>query len=131
MTIRNTYVAEAWDKVYNAFEQINFTAYDYDTVKESLLQYLKIYHAENFNDFIESGDLVAVLEIFAMVAEMLAFRVDMLSHESFITTAQRKQSILKLARLISYRASRNIQARGLVKINTVSTTEQIFDSLAQ
>lgn len=129
MTIRNTYVAEAWDKVYNAFEQVNFAAFDYDTVKESLLQYLKIYHAENFNDFIESGDLVAVLEIFAMVAEMLAYRVDMLSHESFITTAQRKQSILKLARLISYRASRNIPARGLVKINTTSTTEVIFDSL--
>lgn len=129
MTIRNTYVAEAWDKVYNAFEQINFTAFDYDTVKESLLQYLKIYHAENFNDFIESGDLIAVLEIFAMVAEMLAYRIDMVSHESFITTAQRKQSILKLARLISYRASRNIPARGLVKMNTISTSEQVFDSL--
>lgn len=129
MTIRNTYVAEAWDKAYNAFEQINFTSYDYDTVKESLLQYLKIYHAENFNDFIESGDLVAVLEIFAMVAEMLAYRIDMVSHENFITTAQRKQSILKLARLISYRASRNIPARGLVKINTISTSEQVFDSL--
>jgi hypothetical protein len=129
MTIRNTYVAEAWDKVYDAFEQINFTAYDYDTVKESLLQYLKIYHAENFNDFIESGDLVAVLEIFAMVAEMLAYRIDMVSHENFITTAQRKQSILRLARLISYRASRNIPARGLVKINTIQTSEQVFDSL--
>lgn len=129
MTIRNTYTAESWDKVYSAFEQINFTAYDYDTVKESLLQYLKIYHAENFNDFIESGDLVAVLEIFAMVAEMLAYRIDMVSHENFITTAQRKQSVLRLARLISYRASRNIPARGLVKINTVQTSEQIFDSL--
>lgn len=129
MTIRNTYVAEAWDKVYNAFEQVNFTAFDYDTIKESLLQYLKIYHAENFNDFIESGDLVAVLEIFAMVGEMLAYRIDMASHENFITTAQRKQSILKLARLISYRASRNIPARGLVKINSVSTSEQVFDSL--
>jgi hypothetical protein len=129
MTIRNTYVAEAWDKVYSAFEQITFTAFDYDTVKESLIQYLKIYHAENFNDFIESSDLIAVMEIFAMVAEMLAYRIDMVSHENFITTAQRKQSILKLARLISYRASRNIPARGLVKITSASTSEQVFDSL--
>jgi hypothetical protein len=129
MTIRNTYAAEAWDKVYNAFSQINFTSYDYDTVKESLLQYLKIYHPENFNDFIESSEMIALLEMFAYVAELLAYRIDMASHENFITTAQRKQSVLKLARLISYRASRNIPARGLVKINTVKTTEDIFDSL--
>ncbi len=129
MTIRNTYAAEAWDKVYNAFQQINFTSYDYDTVKESLLQYLKIYHAEHFNDFIESSELIAVLELFAYVAELLAYRVDTVAHENFITTAQRKQSVLRLARLISYRASRNIPGRGLVKINSIRTTETVVDSL--
>ena len=45
MTIRNTYAAEAWDKVYSAFQQINFTSYDFDTVKESLLQYLHLCYA--------------------------------------------------------------------------------------
>ena len=129
MTIRTTYAAEAWDKVYDAFTQVNFTSYDYDTVKESLLQYLKIYHAENFNDFIESSELIAILELFAYVAELLAYRVDITSHENFITTAQRKQSILRMARLISYRASRNIPARGLAKLTAVRTTESIIDSL--
>lgn len=129
MTIRTTYAAEAWDKVYDAFTQVNFTSYDYDTVKESLLQYLKIYHAENFNDFIESSELIAILELFAYVAELLAYRVDITSHENFITTAQRKQSILRLARLISYRASRNIPARGLAKLTSVRTSETVIDSL--
>lgn len=129
MAIRNTYAAEAWDKVYSAFQQVNFTSYDYDTVKESLIQYLKIYHAEHFNDFIESSELMAMLELFAYVAELLAYRIDTMSHENFITTAQRKQSILRLARLISYRAARNIPARGLVKIGSVRTTEDIVDSL--
>ena len=129
MTIRNTYAAEAWDKVYSAFQQINFTSYDFDTIKASLLQYLKIYHAEHFNDFIESSELIAVLELFAYIAELMAYRVDQAAHENFITTAQRKESVLRLARLISYRASRNIPARGLVKINTVKTSETIFDSL--
>lgn len=129
MTIRSTYAAESWDKVYSAFQNINFTAYDYDTVKESLLQYLKIYHAEHFNDFIESSELVALLELFAYVAGLLAYRVDTMAHENFITTAQRKQSILRLAKLISYTASRNIPARGLVKIDTVKTSEIVYDSL--
>ena len=129
MTIINTYAAESWDKVYSAFQQINFTSYDYDTVKESLLQYLQIYHPEDFNDFIESSELVALLELFAYAAELMAYRTDMAAHENFITTAQRKQSVLRLAKLISYSASRNIPARGLVKINTVRTNETVFDSL--
>lgn len=129
MAIKNTYATESWDKVYSAFEQINFTSYDYDTIKSSLIQYLKTYYPEKFNDFIESSELIAILELFAYIAELLAYRVDMMSHENFITTAQRKQSILRLAKLISYKASRNIPARGLAKISSVKTTEEIFDSL--
>lgn len=129
MTIRNTYSAESWDKVYTAFKQINFTAYDYDTVKESLIQYLQIYHPEDFNDFIESSELVMILEMFAYAAELMAYRTDAVAHENFISTAQRKQSVLRLAKLISYSAARNIPARGLVKIDSIKTDESIFDSL--
>lgn len=128
MAIRNLYAAETWEKIYKAFDTVNFTAYDYDTIKESLLQYLRTYYKENFNDFIESSEFIAILEIFCYIAEQLAYRIDMASHENFITTAQRKQSILKLAKLISYKATRNIPARGLVKISSISTSEQIFDS---
>jgi hypothetical protein len=129
MTIKNTYASEAWDKAYNAFQQINFTAYDYDTIKESLIQHLKVYHPEDFNDFIESSSLIAILELFAYIGEQLAYRVDANAHENFISTAQRKQSILRLARLVSYKASRNIPARGLAKIESIRTSETVFDSL--
>ena len=129
MAIRNLNAAESWEKVYQAFSEVNFTAYDYDTIKESLLQYVKLYYKETFNDFIESSEFIAILEMFAYIAEQLAYRIDMMAHENFITTAQRKQSILRLARLISYKASRNIPGRGLVKVSSVSTSEQIFDSL--
>lgn len=127
--IINTYAAESWDKVYSAFAQINFTSYDYDTVKESLLQYLQIYYSEAFNDMIESSELIAILEMFAYAAELLAYRTDSAAHENFITTAQRKQSVLRLAKLISYSASRNIPARGLVKITSIKTDEVVYDSL--
>ena len=129
MTIINKYAAESWDKVYNAFSQINFTSYSFDDVKESMLQYLQIYHAEDFNDYIESSEMIALLEIFAYAAELLSYRIDQAAHENFISTAQRKQSVLRLAKLISYSASRNIPARGLVKINTIRTDETVYDSL--
>lgn len=128
MAFRNTNSAESWDKIYQAFEQVNFTSFDFDTIKASLVDYLRIYYPETFNDLIQSSELVALLELFAYVAEQLAYRVDMVSHENFITTAQRKQSILRLAKLISYKATRNIPVRGLVKFTSVSTTESVTDS---
>ena len=128
MGIRNINSAEAWEKIYEAFDTINFTAFDYDTVKQSLIDYLRIYYKEHFNDFIESSEFVAFLGIFSYFAEILAYRIDVNANENFITTAQRKQSLLKLAKIISYKVSRNIPARGLVKISSISTTEEVTDS---
>lgn len=120
--------AENWELVYNAFQQINFAAWDFNTIKESLVDYLKIYYPEDFNDYIESSDLIMVLEIFAYAAELMAYRYDMNAHENFIQTAQRKESVLRLAKLLSYTPQRNIPSRGLVKLQTISTTERVFDS---
>lgn len=120
--------AESWEKAYEAFQQVNFAAWDYNTIKESMLDYLKLYHAEDFKDFIESSELIALIEIFAYLGEMMAYRFDMNAHENFLSTAQRKESVLRLAKLISYNASRNIPGRGLVKIQSVKTSERVFDS---
>lgn len=120
--------AEGWEQVYTAFANINFAAFDYNTVKQSILDYIKLYFPETFNDFIESSELIAIIESFAYIAELLAYRIDVTAHENFISTAQRRDSVLKLAKLISYKASRPLPARGLVKITSVTTTETLIDS---
>lgn len=120
--------AEAWVRAHEVFTQINFNAFDFNTIKESLLDYMKLYYPEDFNDYIESSEFIAILEIFAYVGEILAYRLDLNAHENFISTAERKESILRLAKLISYKASRNIAARGLVKITSIQTSEQVIDS---
>lgn len=120
--------AEGFESAYEAFQQVNFSAFDYNTIKESMLDYIKLYFPENFNDYIESSEFIAILELFAYLGEILSYRIDINAHENFITTAQRKQNILRLAKLISYNPSRNIPARGLVKITSVSCTESVIDS---
>lgn len=128
MALRTTYTAESWDKIYQAFSAVSFVSYDFDSIKQSLIDYTRTYYPEQFNDYIQSSEFIAMLEMFAYIAEQLAYRVDMVAHENFITTAQRKQSILRLAKLISYKATRNIPVRGLVKLSTISTTERVLDS---
>ena len=120
--------AESWERTYQAFQNVNFAAFDYNTVKRSLIDYIKLYFPETFNDFIESSEFIAIVEMFAYIAELVAYRLDVTAHENFISTAQRKDSILRLAKLVSYSASRALPARGLVKITSVSTTETVIDS---
>lgn len=128
MALRTTYSSESWDQLYTAFSAVSFVSYDFDSIKQSLIDYTRTYYPEQFDDYIASSEYIALLESFAYIAEQLAYRVDMVSHENFITTAQRKQSILRLAKLISYKATRNIPVRGLVKMTTISTSENVIDS---
>jgi len=68
--------AEAWELIHEAFTQVNFNSFDYTTIKESLLDYVKLYFPEDFNDYIESSEFIAILEIFAYVGELLAYRLE-------------------------------------------------------
>lgn len=119
--------AEGWEVAYTAFQNINFAAYDYNTIKQSMIEYIQLYFAESFNDYIESSEFIALLELFAYLGEIMAYRLDINASENSIDLAQRKQSVLRLAKLVSYKASRNVPARGLVKLQTISTTERIYD----
>lgn len=120
--------AENFERVYEAFQDINFAAFDYNTVKQSLLDYIKLHFPETFNDFIETSEFIAIIETFAYISELAAYRLDIDAHENFISVAQRRDSILRLAKLISYTASRPLPARGLVKLTSVSTTESVLDA---
>jgi len=120
--------AESWEKVYQAFDKINFVAYDFNAVKQSLIDYLKFYYPENFNDYIESSSMIAIISAFAYTVELLAYRVDLSVHETTIATADRKQSILRQAKLVSYTATRNLPLRGLAKITSVTISEDVRDS---
>lgn len=120
--------AESFERVYEAFENINFAAFDFNTIKQSILDYVKLFFPESFNDFIETSEFIALVESFAYIAEQIAYRLDINAHENFISTAQRRDSILRLAKLISYTASRPIPARGFTKISSVTTTESIVDA---
>jgi hypothetical protein len=121
-------VAENWKKIYQTFQEADFTSYDFETLRKTMIDYLKVYYPEDFNDFIESSEFIALIDLIAFMGQSLAFRTDLNARESFIDTAERRDSILKLARLISYNPKRNNAASGYLKIDSVISSEVIFDS---
>ena len=124
----NLLVQQDWTKIYQTFTNADFTSYDFETLRNSMITYLKTYYPETFNDFLESSEYLALIDMIAFLGQSLAFRTDLNARENFLDTAQRRDSILKLARMLSYNPQRNIGASGLLKIQSISTTETLSDS---
>ena len=121
-------VAEDWRKIYTAFQQADFKSYDFETLRRTMVAYLRENYPDDFNDYIESSEYVALIDLIAYIAQSLSFRVDLNARENFLETAERRDSILRLARLINYNAKRNKPATGLLKIISVSTSQNVVDS---
>ncbi len=122
-------VTQDWTKVYQAFSVADFQSYDFQTIRKALVDYLRLNFSEVFNDFIDSDEFIALIDCIAYLGQNLAFRGDLNARENFIDTAERRDSVLKLARLISYNPKRNIAASGQLKLVTIATTESVVDSL--
>jgi len=121
-------VQQDWTKIYQTFKEANFQSFDFETIRKSMIEYLRTYYPEDFNDFTESSEYIALIDLIAFLGQSLAFRTDLNARENFMDTAERRDSILKLAKLISYNPKRSIPASGFLKFRSVSTTESVFDS---
>ena len=121
-------VAEDWTKIYQSFRNADFQSYDFDTLRRTMITYLRETYPEEFNDYIDSSEYIALVDLIAYLGQNLSFRVDLNARENFLETAQRKDSVLRLAQLISYNPKRNIPANGQLKISAISTTESVIDT---
>jgi len=122
----NLFAAEDWKKLYTTFSEADFQSYDFETIRKVLVDYLKTYYAEDFNDFTESSEYIALLDLIAFVTQSLAFRTDLNARENFLETAERRDSVIKLVKQLSYNPNRNRAAAGVLKISSVSTTESLI-----
>ena len=122
------FVSEDWTKIYQTFRDADFQSYDYETLRSTMVQYLRNNYPEDFNDYIESSEFVALMDLIAYFGQSLAFRQDLNARENFLETAQRRDSVLRLAKLLSYQPKRNQPARGMLKVVNIQTTEDVYDS---
>ena len=121
-------VTEDWKRIYQSFRNADFQSYDFDNLRRTMINYLRQNYPEDFNDYIESSEYLALIDMIAFLGQNLSFRVDLNARENFLETAERRESILRLARMLSYNPRRNQAASGLLKIATVKTTENLKDS---
>ena len=128
-TARQTAIfgVEDWKRLYQTFREADFQSYDFETLRKSFVDYLRLYYPETFNDYIESSEFIALLDVMAFMGQALAFRNDLNTRENFLDTAERRDSVVRLANLVSYTPKRNQAAQGYLKVFSVQTTENIVD----
>jgi hypothetical protein len=128
-TTRQTAIfgVEDWKRIYQTYREADFQSYDFETLRKSFVDYLRLYYPETFNDYIESSEFIALLDVMAFMGQALAFRTDLNTRENYIDTAERRDSVVKLANLISYTSKRNTCASGYLKVFSVQTTENVID----
>ena len=128
-TTRQTAVfgVEDWKRIYQTYREADFQSYDFETLRKSFVDYLRLYYPETFNDYIESSEFIALLDVMAFMGQALAFRTDLNTRENYLDTAERRDSVVKLANLVSYTPKRNVAASGYLKVFSVQTTETVYD----
>ncbi len=126
---QNLYGQVDWTSIYQTFSNADFASYDYETLRKSMMDYIRLYHPENYNDYIQSSEFVALIDLISFMGQSLSYRFDLNARENFIQTAQSRNAITNIASTINYQASRNVPASGFLKIKNISINDDVFDSL--
>jgi hypothetical protein len=128
-TTRQTVIfgVEDWKRIYETFREADFQSYDFETLRKSFVDYIRQYYPESFNDYIESSEFIALLDVIAFMGQAMAFRNDLNTRENYLDTAERRDSVVRLANLVGYTPKRNSAAQGYLKVFSVQTTENVSD----
>src|SRR5210317_1856712 len=121
-------LAEDWKRIYQSFRNAEFQSYDFDNLKRVMITYLRENYPEDFNDYIESSEYLALIDLIAFLGQNLSYRIDLNARENFLELAERRESVLRIARMLSYNPKRNKPANGLLRVSTITTTEAVYDN---
>jgi len=80
--------------------RIDFSALDFEALRRSMIEYVRTYFPEDFNDFILSNGFIMFMEIVSAVGNILSERSDVIADESFLPTAQTRTAVTQHLELI-------------------------------
>lgn len=84
-------------------KQISYLNKQFDDYKKSLLEFIKVYYPNTFNDFSPSDPAMMFIDIAAVVGDLLSFYQDKNFNENFILFAKEKENLYSLAYQLGYK----------------------------
>lgn len=82
---------------------INLTSRDFESIKQDLINYTKVYYPETYQDFNESSFGSMMFDMVSYVGDILSFYVDYQTNEMLLDSAIEAENITRLARQLGYK----------------------------
>ncbi len=101
---------------------IRYTDRDFNTIKESLVNYAKRYYPNVYQDFSEASFGSLMLDTVSYVGDVLSFYLDYQVNESFIDTATEYDNVLRLGEQVGYYPSLRSPSFGIVSLYVLVPT---------
>ena len=108
-----------------AVPPIDYTSRDYNSLLNDLLTLIPSYLPE-WTDRSPGDFGIVLIELFAYMGDILNFYSDRIANESFIATAQQRQSVLNIANLLDYTPHGNVAASALLQFTITSPSPPVF-----
>ena len=100
--------------------RIDFSGLDYETARRAIIEYIKTYWPDEFNDFAASNGIIMLAEIVASVVAKLSLRADILANESFLATSQTEEAVSNHLALINQKIKRQTPAVVEVEVSVAN-----------
>jgi hypothetical protein len=82
---------------------IKYTSREFATIKADLLDYVRRYYPQTYQDFSEASFGSLMIDTVAYIGDILSFYLDYQANESFLHTAVEYNNIIKLGKQLGYR----------------------------
>lgn len=116
--------------IRSALPFINYTARDWPTIRDAVVEHLRKRFPDDFADITESNLGVAFIEAIAYMFEVLSFNIDRAANENFLATAQQRDSVSKLVGLLGYQMAPAASASVALRVTDVlNDPERVFPIL--
>jgi hypothetical protein len=73
--------------------RIDFSALEFQEMRNAIIEYMKTYFSDIFNDFVANNGVIMFAELVSYLADVLSNRSDIIADEAFLPTAQTEEAV--------------------------------------
>ena len=95
---------------------IKYTSREFNSIRDDLIKYAKRYYPDSYRDFNEASFGSLMVDAVSYIGDILSFYLDYQANESFLTTANDYNNILKHGKALGYKLDTVPSSYGVVTL---------------
>lgn len=100
----------------NLNSKINYTNRDFDSIRKEIVDILKVYYPDQYQDFNVTSIGMSMVDLLAYVGDILSYNTDKRFNELFLDGVTERNAVFRLAKTFGYKPVGNRPAVTLVDI---------------